>query len=735
LENRSAPRFRGRKFSLKTPLVPTGDQPAAIEALVRGVNEGRRSQVLLGATGTGKTFTMANVIAQVNKPTLVLCHNKTLAAQLFSEFREFFPENAVEYFVSYYDYYQPEAYIPSTDTYIEKDSQINEEIDKLRHSATRSLLERDDVLIVSSVSCIYGLGSPEAYEGQLLYLEAGRELRRQDMLRKLVEIQYKRNDVDFHRGTFRVRGDVVEVFPAYEEERAIRIEFFGDEIESLSEIDPLRGVRTARLQRVTIYPGSHYVTTVENRRRAIESVRIELRERLGELKAAGRLLEAQRLEQRTLFDLEMIEELGFCQGIENYSRHLTGRAPGQAPPTLLEYFPKGWLLIVDESHVTVPQIGGMYRGDRARKSTLVEHGFRLPSALDNRPLNFEEWEASVHQAVYVSATPGNYELEKAGGELVEQVIRPTGLLDPVVEVRRASTQVDDLLGEIRKRVEKGDRVLVTALTKKLAEDLTQYYRERQVRVKYLHSDIETLERIEILRDLRLGAFDVLIGINLLREGLDLPEVSLVAILDADKEGFLRSDRSLIQTIGRAARNADGFVILYAEKVTESMRRALDETSRRRAIQEEHNRKHGIVPTTIRKAIAVPIAPEGSESAGSLQDKAALAKRALRTGAGSGHGRSLWAAAEAQGDQRSEAQAAARSEGAAVIAGLDLLDASALAAAFRETAGEDYTSLEEAAKTIQAVEKKMRQAAQALQFEKAAELRDRLKRLKALSLSL
>ena len=709
-----APVFGDRKFELVTPFQPTGDQPQAIEQLSEGILRGRKSQVLLGVTGSGKTFTMANVIARVEKPTLILCHNKTLAAQLFSEFREFFPKNAVEYFVSYYDYYQPEAYIPSTDTYIEKDSAINEEIDKLRHSATRSLLDRNDVIIVSSISCIYGLGSPEAYEGMLLYLEQGREMKRQEMLHKLIEIQYQRNDVDFHRGTFRVRGDVVEIFPAYEEDRAIRVEFFGDEIESISEIDPLRGVRLQKIPKITIYPGSHYVTTAESRKHAIESIRVELRDRLQELKANQRLLEAQRLEQRTMFDLEMMEEIGFCQGIENYSRHLTGRPSGAAPPTLLEYFPKDWLLIVDESHVTVPQIGGMYRGDRARKTTLVEHGFRLPSALDNRPLNFEEWENCLHQTVYVSATPGEYEIQKTGGEVVEQVIRPTGLLDPVVEVRPAGTQVDDLLGEIRARVEKGHRVLVTTLTKKLAEDLTRFYTEKGVKVKYLHSDIDTLERIEILRDLRMGLFDVLVGINLLREGLDLPEVSLVAILDADKEGFLRSQRSLIQTIGRAARNAEGFVILYADRITDSMRVAMDETARRRKIQEEHNTKHGIIPRTVQKAIPAPIV---SEDSGEAKSSAVLAKRALRTGSGSGHGKSLWTAAE---------------EG---MGELDLLDAAGTHEAIVETAGEYFTTLEELPKAVRKIESAMRESAQKLDFEKAAQLRDRLRRLRALSLGL
>jgi excinuclease ABC subunit B len=723
------PIFKDRPFILKKKFEPTGDQPAAIESLVRGIQEGRRMQILLGATGTGKTFTMANVIAKVNRPTLILAHNKTLAAQLFSEFREFFPENAVEYFVSYYDYYQPEAYIPATDTYIEKDSQINDEIDKLRHSATRSLLDRNDVIIVSSVSCIYGLGSPEAYEGLILYLEAGRKYKRQDMLRKLVEIQYQRNDVDFHRGTFRVRGDVVEIFPAYEEERAIRVEFFGDEIETISEIDPLRGVRLQKIPRITIYPASHYVTTLDNRKRALRTIREELRERLSELKKQGRLLEAQRLEQRTMYDLEMIEEMGFCQGIENYSRHLTGRNPGEPPPTLMDYFPKEWLLFVDESHVTIPQIGGMYRGDRARKMTLVEHGFRLPSALDNRPLSFEEWEKAICQVIFVSATPGEYELEKCKGEFVEQIIRPTGLLDPVVEVRPASNQIDDLLREIRVRVERNERVLVTALTKRLAEDVTKYYQEKGVRVKYLHSDIDTLERVEILHDLRLGTFDVLVGINLLREGLDLPEVSLVAILDADKEGFLRSSRSLIQTIGRAARNADGFVILYADQITESMKKAMDETSRRRAIQAEYNKKHGITPTTIRKALYDPIrADEGAERSAAdasfragkrtsrrSMEAAEAVRRALRIGAGSGHSQSLWTKEE--------------------IANLDLLDGQALLSQMKDLMGEFFESFDQTDRSIQKMEKQMQKHAASMEFEQAAVLRDRIRKLKVLYLKL
>ena len=716
--------FSNRKFDLVTPFAPTGDQPAAIDKITAGLREGKEAQVLLGVTGSGKTFTMANVIANTNLPTLILSHNKTLAAQLFAEFRDFFPHNAVEYFVSYYDYYQPEAYIASTDTYIEKDSQINDEIDKLRHSATRSLLERNDVIIVSSVSCIYGLGSPEAYEGLLVYLEAGREMKRQALLKKLVEIQYKRNDVDFHRGTFRVRGDAVEIFPAYEEERSIRVEFFGDEIESISEMDPLRGTRFQKLPRITLYPASHYVTTQENRKKAADSIREELRERLQELNQSNKLLESQRLSQRTLFDLEMMEELGYCQGVENYSRHLTGRSPGQAPPTLLEYFPKNWLLIVDESHVTVPQIGGMYRGDRARKMNLVEHGFRLPSALDNRPLNFEEWEKGLFKTVYVSATPGDYELDKSRGEIVEQVIRPTGLVDPIVEVRPATTQVDQLLTEIKKRTEKKERVLVTTLTKRFSEDLTKYYRDQGVRVKYLHSDIETLERIEIIRDLRLGVFDVLIGINLLREGLDIPEVSLVAILDADKEGFLRSYRSLIQTMGRAARNVDGHVILFADRVTDSMQKAIEETDRRRKIQVEHNEKMGITPQTIRKAIHESIVPPADPAqadakngagknreslfGGRSEKTSELAKRVLRTGVGSGHGKSLWSAAEGQ----------------------DLLSAEDEVKAL---AGEFFTSMDALRKTIGKMEEEMKDSAKAMQFERAAELRDRVKRLRTLSL--
>ncbi|MFZ0888091.1 MAG: excinuclease ABC subunit UvrB [Candidatus Binataceae bacterium] len=660
---------RGKEgtFRLVSNYRPQGDQPAAIEALSRNLLESVRHQVLLGVTGSGKTFTMANVVAAVNRPTLVIAPNKTLAAQLYNEFKSLFPENAVRYFVSYYDYYQPEAYVPSTDTYIEKDASINDEIDKLRHSATKALLERNDVLIVASVSCIYGLGEPEVYFEMLVFLEEGQTIERDRVLRKLVDIQYQRNDYDFHRGTFRVRGDTVEVFPAYEESRAVRIEFFGDQVEALYEIDPLRGKVIRKLQSVAIYPASHYVTTSDRMETAVRNIREELRERLEFFRAHDRLLEAQRVEQRTLYDLELLAEMGFCPGIENYSRHLTGRLPGQPPPTLLDYFPEQFLMFIDESHVTIPQLGGMYRGDRSRKETLVEYGFRLPSALDNRPLNFEEWEKLANRALYVSATPGDYELRKSGGLVVEQLIRPTGLVDPEIEVRKAGTQVDDLLEEIRKRVEAKERVLVTCLTKKMAEDLTDYYHDLDVRVRYLHSDIETIERVEIIRSLRKGEFDVLVGINLLREGLDLPEVSLVAILDADKEGFLRSARSLIQTIGRASRNLHGKVIMYADAVTDSMRRAIDETNRRRAKQLAYNEQHGITPTTIVKAIDASLVEMYSPE---------------------------WA----------------------VVPEID------------EQAAEEFIPPHEMSDRIGALRREMMEAAEKLDYERAAALRDRIKRM-------
>jgi len=655
-----------RKFELVSDYEPQGDQPKAIEQLVEGLKQGKKHQTLLGATGTGKTFTIAQTIARVNRPTLVIAHNKTLAAQLCSEFKEFFPNNAVEYFVSYYDYYQPEAYIPHTDTYIEKDSSINDEIDKLRHSATSALFERRDVIIVASVSCIYGLGSPMEYRDQVLSLRVGMERPRQEILRKLVEIQYQRNDINFVRGTFRVRGDVIEIFPVSTNEHAIRVELFGDEIDRITEIDVLTGEIIGSREHVAIFPASHFVTKEETMRIALKNIERELEERLAELRAQGKLLEAQRLEQRTRYDIEMMQEVGFCSGIENYSGPLTFRERGATPYTLFDYFPDDFLVVIDESHVTIPQIRAMYNGDRARKEVLVEHGFRLPSALDNRPLRFEEFEQKINQVIYVSATPGPYELEHCP-EVVEQIIRPTGLLDPVVEVRPTKGQIDDLIGEIRDRIAKDERVLVTTLTKKMAEDLTDYMKEIGIKVRYLHSDIKTLERMAILRDLRLGVFHVLIGINLLREGLDLPEVSLVAILDADKEGFLRAERSLIQTIGRAARNADGRVIMYADTITESMQKAISETERRRKIQMEHNAKHGITPQTIRKKV---------------QDVIEATK-----------------VAEEKADYLADATKAKMSK-------------------------------KDRQRLIERLEQEMKEAAKNLQFERAAELRDALLELKA-----
>jgi excinuclease ABC subunit B len=651
-------------FKLHSPFSPAGDQPKAIEALRRGIERGEREQVLLGVTGSGKTFTMAHLIAQTQRPALVMAPNKTLAAQLFAEFKDLFPENAVEYFVSYYDYYQPEAYIPQSDTYIEKDSAINDAIDKMRHSATRSLLTRRDVVIVASVSCIYGLGSPDEYKNMHLLLKRGEDYPLQEMQRRLVYMLYERNDFSFHRGTFRVRGDVVDIFPAYEEDHAVRVELFGDTIDSISLVDPLRGEMLASMEEATVFPGSHFVTSKEILSRAMATIKDELKERLAFFEKERRLVEAQRLEQRTMFDLEMISELGYCNGIENYSRHLTGRSAGEPPPTLLDYFPPDFILFADESHITIPQIGGMYRGDRSRKETLVEFGFRLPSALDNRPLQFDEFDRRINQAVYVSATPGNFELDRAQGRVVEQIIRPTGLLDPAIEVRPAISQVDDLLEEVRQRAARHEAVLVTTLTKRMSEDLTDYYEKLGVRVRYLHSDIKTLERIELVRQLRQGEFDVLIGINLLREGLDIPEVSLVAVLDADKEGFLRSERSLIQTCGRAARNVVGMVILYGDRVTGSMQRTVDETNRRRILQQEHNRRHGITPETIRSSI--------KNVMGTVYDKTELAP--------------LLKAAEDK---------------------------------------VEFHSLKDLRKEIKKLEKQMMAKARDLAFEEAAELRDRL----------
>ncbi|MFH0716138.1 excinuclease ABC subunit UvrB [Staphylococcus delphini] len=653
-------------FKIASNFEPQGDQPQAIKALVKGIEEGKRHQTLLGATGTGKTFTMSNVIKEVGKPTLIIAHNKTLAGQLYSEFKTFFPENRVEYFVSYYDYYQPEAYVPSTDTFIEKDASINDEIDQLRHSATSALFERDDVIIIASVSCIYGLGNPDEYRDLVVSIRVGMEMDRSELLRKLVDVQYTRNDIDFRRGTFRVRGDVVEIFPASREELCIRVEFFGDEVDRISEINYLTGEVLKEREHFALFPASHFVTREEKMKIAIERIEKELEEQLADLRSENKLLEAQRLEQRTNYDLEMMREMGFTSGIENYSVHLTLRPLGSTPYTLLDYFGDDWLIMIDESHVTLPQIRGMYNGDQARKQVLVEHGFRLPSALDNRPLKFEEFEQKAKQLVYVSATPGPYEIERTD-EMIEQIIRPTGLLDPKIEVRPTKNQIDDLLSEIQERTEQGERVLITTLTKKMSEDLTTYLKEAGVKVNYLHSEIKTLERIEIIRDLRMGTFDVLIGINLLREGLDIPEVSLVVILDADKEGFLRSERSLIQTMGRAARNDKGHVIMYADRITDSMKVAIDETERRREIQIAYNEKHGIVPKTINKEIHDVIS------------------------------------ATVETDETNEDQ--------------------------RKEVPKKMTK-KEREKTIENVEKEMKEAAKALDFERATELRDLLFELKS-----
>jgi excinuclease ABC subunit B len=667
------------KFKIVSDYQPRGDQPKAIKELVEGLQRGDTHQTLLGITGSGKTYTAACVIEAVQRPTLIMAHNKTLAAQLYGEFKELFPENAVEYFVSYYDYYQPEAYVVASDTFIEKDSMINEAIDRMRHAATRAVLSRRDVIIVASVSCIYGIGDPNYYKGLVIELEVGQTLKRDALLRRLVDLQFERNDTDFHRGTFRVRGDVVEIFQAFEEEIAVRIEFFGDEIDSISHIDPLRGRTLKKEQAVAIFPGSHYVTPASQLVRAIEEIKVELKERLQTLSANMKLVEKQRLEQRTMFDIEMLEQMGHCNGIENYSRHLSGRKAGEPPPTLIDYFPKDFLVFVDESHQTVPQVQSMYRGDRSRKETLVEYGFRLPSALDNRPLKFEEWEQRLSQVIYVSATPGDFELKKTEGVVVEQVIRPTGLLDPEIEVRPVKDQVDDLLEEIRDRVKRKERVLVTTLTKRMAEDLTEYFADLGIKVRYLHSDVDTLERIEIIRDLRRGEFDVLVGINLLREGLDLPEVSLVAILDADKEGFLRSDRSLIQTCGRAARNVRGRVIMYGDKMTVAMKHAIDETERRRKIQADYNKKHKITPKTVQRAIL--------DMSGTAYDS-------------------------------------------------DYVDVTKTPKAAEKQ--QKYVAdipIEDIPKTIAQLRRDMHAAAEDLDFEKAAELRDRVKALQAIELTL
>jgi excinuclease ABC subunit B len=667
-------------FQLTSQFQPSGDQPDAIGKLAAGVKAGVKAQVLLGVTGSGKTFTMANIISEIQRPTLVIAPNKTLAAQLFSEFKDLFPHNAVEYFVSYYDYYQPEAYIPQSDSYIEKDSAINDAIDKMRHSATRSLLTRRDVLIVASVSCIYGLGSPDEYKNMHLFLQVGKEYPVEEVQRRLVYMQYERNDISFHRGTFRTRGDVLDIFPVHEEDKSIRVEFFGEIIDAISVIDPLRGVVLERLDEYTVFPGSHFVTSKDRLQRAHETIKTELSERLETFYRENRLVEAQRLDQRTMFDLEMIQELGYCNGIENYSRHLTGKKPGVPPPNLLDYFPEDYMLFIDESHIAIGQLNGMYNGDRSRKTTLVDYGFRLPSALDNRPLRFDEFVKRVNQVIYVTATPGPYELEQAEGRVVEQVIRPTGLLDPRIEVRPATSQVDDLLEEIRLRADRGEAVLVTTLTKRMAEDLTDYYEKLGIRVRYLHSDVKTLQRIELIRDLRNKEFDVLVGINLLREGLDIPEVSLVAILDADKEGFLRSERSLIQTCGRAARNENGLVIMYADNITGSMRYTIEETERRRKIQEQYNRENGITPQTIISSVKDSMQQHLHNSGYISED----------------FGETLLAIAEEL---------------------------------------PTFSSVKDLEKEIKKLEKEMHMAAKELAFEKAAELRDRIKKMRLLEIEI
>ncbi len=670
------------RFKLHCPWEPTGDQPQAIEALVRGLESGVKYQTLLGVTGSGKTFTMAHVIARVQRPTLIIAPNKTLAAQLYGEFKNFFPENAVEYFVSYYDYYQPEAYVPQTDTYIAKDASINETIDKMRHSATRALLERRDVIVVSSVSCIYGLGSPDEYREMLLWVKEGQEISREKIISKLVEIQYTRNDLEFKRGTFRVRGDTIDIFPAHQEDIAVRIELFGDWIESIREFDSLTGETIRILPEVAIYPANHYVTRRDRLERAVEAIMRELDERIEFFRSQNKLVEAQRIEERTRLDVEMLLELGYCNGIENYSRHLSGRRPGEPPPTLIDYFPDDWILFIDESHITIPQLNGMYRGDRSRKQTLVDYGFRLPSALDNRPLSFEEFEERINQVIFVSATPGPYELEKSGNNIVEQLIRPTGLVDPAVEVRPAKNQVDDLIGEIRKRVKKGQRVLVTTLTKRMAEDLTDYLEELNIRVRYMHSDIDTLERIELIKDLRLGNYDVLVGINLLREGLDIPEVSLVAVLDADSEGFLRSERALIQMAGRAARNVEGTVILYADNITQSMERAIKETERRRSVQIEYNTRHNIIPRSVERDVNDILAPYRIKETASEKSSFAIELEDIKP------------VYSSDGDSFSE---------------------------------ENIDDL------IKKLEVQMREAADKLEFERAAAIRDHIRKLKELRL--